>query len=107
MAKQAWLRCACGLASCVLEMNAGAPLQADDIAVELAAHVVKVGEDEGLGRVKAAGDDVLYVLAPQAVRLLQLQAPVQVQVGVCMERLVLIIMAASAARTSTASFRHP
>lgn len=55
----------------------GAPLQADDVAVELAAHEVKVGEDERLCRVEAARDDVLDVLLAQPVSLLQLQAPVR------------------------------
>jgi hypothetical protein len=46
------------------------PLQAYDVAVELAAHEVEVREDERLFRVKAARNDVLDVLLAQPVGLL-------------------------------------
>ena len=38
------------------------PLDADDVTVEGAAHVLKVAEDEGALDVKATRDDVLAVL---------------------------------------------
>lgn len=50
-----------------------ASLDAGDVAVKGAAHVVKVREDEGPGGVKAAGDDVLGVFAGQPAGLLHAQ----------------------------------
>ena len=51
-----------------------APLDARDVAVKGAAHVLKVGEDKGAAGVKAAGNDVLGILTRQPPRLLHRQA---------------------------------
>lgn len=51
------------------------PLDARDVAVEGAAHVLEIRKNEGAAHVEAAGDDVLAVLAGQPPRLLHRQAP--------------------------------
>ncbi len=55
-----------------------APLNADDVFVHGAAHILQVGKDEGSPDVKPARYDVLAVFPSQSLRLVDLKVPAEI-----------------------------